>query len=387
MQMQRKFNGDIYEIGFKVMWLLTIVLYIAIPLHKESVQRLCYYGFYLISFSLFFVTVVYETKGAITKLRFKELMLIFGILTIIIFSLFSTQYQITFNYQIAGILNFFTMICSVYYITKLKNNVSIEKFIFIINLMISVIFMLLSISSYAYSGILNSLYLGYQNPNATASYILLNVAILLIYFPKLQKRYVRISVFVVICYLIYLIYLTDSRTCMFVGLLLFAYTFLPLFLVLPKWTITAALLVPIIFLFGYSAMYANGMLMDFDIMGKPIYSGREVFFIYQLENLRKHFWIGDIGKYAFNNLHNSALACLASMGALGYGLYLILIRNELCRLYEKITTKQQVIAMAVILSIYLQSVSEAALVVGGAHYSITIATYYYLLNGNGGSRE
>ena len=253
--------------------------------------------------------------------------------------------------------------------------------------MISVIFMLLSISSYAYSGILNSLYLGYQNPNATASYILLNVAILLIYFPKLQKRYVRISVFVVICYLIYLIYLTDSRTCMFVGLLLFAYTFLPLFLVLPKWTITVALLVPIIFLFGYSAMYANGMLMGFEIMGKPIYSGREVFFIYQLENLRKHFWIGDIGKYAFNNLHNSALACLASMGALGYGLYLMLIRNELCRLYEKITTKQQVIAMAVILSIYLQSVSEAALVVGGAHYSITIATYYYLLNGNGGSSE
>ncbi len=41
--------------GFKILWLLEAILYVAIPFSVTSIQRLCYYSFYIINIVLFYI--------------------------------------------------------------------------------------------------------------------------------------------------------------------------------------------------------------------------------------------------------------------------------------------------------------------------------------------
>lgn len=130
--------------------------------------------------------------------------------------------------------------------------------------------------------------------NATGIYLLLNQAILIIFLPTIRNRNLRRFVTALCVYEEYLIYLTDSRTCVLVSVLIVAYYFFGKKIELPKWIIPAALLIPVVFLFLLTEMYDRGMFMDLRILGKEIYSGREDYFIWKLSTLSGNFVFGNV---------------------------------------------------------------------------------------------
>ena len=52
------------------------------------------------------------------------------------------------------------------------------------------------------------------------------------------------------------------------------------------------------------------------------------------------------------------------------------------RYHSAARSQLQFIALVAILGVFIHSCSEAALMVGGAHYSIIVATFYWILKGN-----
>ena len=181
---------------------------------------------------------------------------------------------------------------------------------------------------------------------------------------------------------LYMIFLTDSRTCMIVSIVVIIYFFFGRNVKLPKWIVSIVMLIPLVFLLVYSGMYERGLYMDAEILGKELYSGREEFFIMHLERLMNNLAFGDVREYHFTNLHNGALAVLSSCGVIGYIFYFLFYRNRIQKYFRIAQNSIQYIALIVILGAFVHSCTEAALIVGGAHYSIIVATFFWILKGN-----
>lgn len=366
---------------YKILWIFTLVLYIVIPFGNESLMRMCYYGFYVLNFLLFFIAVITTLKSKDDEFNIQNLIIICGILVGIIMSVMMSSKSITFEVHGAAIMGYLCSIISIYYLRQLSFDRKLLNFIFGINVCISIVFAILSRTSYAYSSILeDSLNLGYSNPNATAIYLFLNIIYLLLFLNYLEKKKYIFAVLCLIAYQAYLIYCTDSRTCMFVAIVILLYGLNIINFKVKKWWIFAALAFPIVFLFVYTILYENRLFMDLEIMGKEFYSGREGYFAEQL-NLVKDYWLfGDIGKHRLTNMHNGFLSLFASLGLVGTVLYYIfIIRNLLNGVEWGCKNKTAMMAMVAILAVYIQTSSEAALMTGGSNYTIPIAALYMLL--------
>jgi hypothetical protein len=304
----------------------------------------------------------------------------------VLFSLMQTKTtSFSFSVHIMGILGFVEMLGSVYVVGFTKCTRDLKKFIFAVNIVISVVFIVFSfIPSIAYSGELeDSLYMGFNNPNETAIYLMANICILVLFFDMLKRWLYKVPLLLVIAYLILLLYRTDSRTALIATILVILYQLFARKWVVPKWAIIVAALFPVVFLLVYAYLFRYHYFLDWEILGKPFYSGREDDFIRVLSLLRQEWMFGDVGKYYFTNLHNGPLSILASIGVMGYGTYLLSTIYTLRYYHDYVRTKSQTIALIVILAIFVHSSAEATFIVGGAHYSIIVATFYLLLRDDG----
>lgn len=145
-------------------------------------------------------------------------------LTILI-SLGLNDGAISLEPHIIGILGFVEMPVAIMLVDHLDYDEKNRRFVLHINILIAVVFSILSMTKYAYSGILDNLYLGYSNPNATAIYLLLNQAILIMFLPTIRQLLLKFLIVGLCIYEEYLIYLTDSRTCLIVSLVMVVYFF------------------------------------------------------------------------------------------------------------------------------------------------------------------
>lgn len=368
------------QLYFRTMWILALFLYILIPL-KSALVGLIYKGIVLVSFGSFILLSAVSISRGRSIWNKKHMVYFLLLLLAIALSFALHSGAMTFNVQIMGILGFLEMPLAVVLMDHVRYSEKNTRFILTVNIWMAVVFSLLSVSKYAYSGILDSLYLGYSNPNATGVYLLLNQAILIIFLPTIRNRNLRRFVTALCVYEEYLIYLTDSRTCVLVSVLIVVYYFFGKRIQLPKWIIPAALLIPVVFLFLYTGLYARGLFLDLRILGKEIYSGREGMYMSLLDSLSRNWVFGDVRNYYFMNLHNGALAVLCSCGVAGFVIHFLFYRNRIEKYFATAQSSIQYIALIVILGIYLHASAEAALIVGGAHYSIIVATFFWIVKG------
>lgn len=371
------------ELYFKVMWLLTVALYIFIPIEFRFLN-LVFYGIHAITILVFALLVSLSLKqGKIDIFNGKRLIILLALSIILVFSALLSSTSISFSVHIIGILGFLEMLFAIFIIDKVDYTDTTESFVFWVNVAIALVFVLFSRTSFAYSDeIIGSLSLGYANPNATAIYLLMNIALLMLYTVRIQKLIPKLFVYALCTYLLYLLYETHSRTCLVAAVLIVAYI-----LVAPKWKLPKILLpifmlIPLVFLFFYAEMYKTGKYTDLTILGKEFYSGREGYFVKMLDNLKAYWLVGDVGQHPFENMHNGPLALLSSGGVIGYLLYLQFTGNTIRHYYQGKVTHTQTVALIVIFAAFIHSCSEAALVVGGANYSIVMATFYWLLKGS-----
>lgn len=379
--MERLRHVYLPQVYFKAMWILALLLYILIPLQSGAVS-LVYKGIVLITFGCFFVLFVKRIDELGSFVGSKEMTCFVLLVVTVLGSILFGSGTITFDTQIMGILGFIEMPIAIMLMDCVDYNEENARFILYINILIAIVFSLLSMTKYAYSGILDSLYLGYSNPNATAIYLLLNQAVLIMFLPMLGKVTLKILVIGLCVYEEYLIYLTDSRTCLIVSIAIVIYYLFGKKIKIPKWIIIAAMLFPLIFILIYTNMYASGKYVDLQILGKELYSGREVYFLSQMDILSWKNILGEVRQHYFTNMHNGPLAIIASCGFLGYILWFLFYFLTIQRYHNAARSQLQFIALATILGVFIHSCSEAALIVGGAHYSIIVATFFWVLKGN-----
>lgn len=128
---------------------------------------------------------------------------------------------------------------------------------------------------------------------------------------------------------VFLLWPTDSRSCMFAVVLdlLVVFRFVPLEKIFrKKWRIHLALQVPLIVaLLGcLVATTADMGILDkwsIEEFGKSLFSGREEIWLSTLPVIGDHLLFGT-GNVIDGIYHNSAIACLATYGIVGYGLWI-----------------------------------------------------------------
>lgn len=375
-------HESIQSIYIKIMWILTLGLYICIPLKIDLALSLLYYGILALSVGVILITLVTDlSQKKVNKLGFVQMVLM-GVMTMcIVFSFAMSSEPFSFSIQGIGVLSFFEMVGSIYVIGSVGCTKDLKKFIFGIALISAFVFIGFSfVPSIAYSDdLLDSLELGFNNPNETAVYLMSTICLLVLFFDTMKRWLFKVPVVLIIGYLAYLLYLTESRTALVATALVILYQLFARRFVVPRWVIPVAVLLPLVFLVLYTQLWQRGLFPDLEILGKPFYSGREDYFMEQLLEFRDNWLFGDIGLHYFSNMHNGPLTILSGMGSSGFLAWFAFIVYTLRHYYEDICTKSKTIALIVILAIFIHSSAEAAFIVGGAHYSIIVATFFLLL--------
>ena len=224
--------------------------------------------------------------------------------------------------------------------------------------------------------------LGFNNPNLTSMIVFYVFVAILMYFKDEKKFLVKIFYFILLCYLFYLIYQTDCRTTLFMLVFLIVSFLLTsrnkiLSSFMKKKIITIATLAfPI--LFGLLYVYFSQLpeYRDIELLGKPLFSGRQTLYVDFYKTLSESPIIGLCGRYKFANAHNGMLTILLNTGFIGLILYIIYTYRSLRSLSNTIIKPNDVLYLIAIIAVYISSSGESAMLVAG---NLFYVYFMYLL--------
>lgn len=261
---------------------------------------------------------------------------------------------------------------------------SIRKMLFYFNIVLSLFYVVISLSPLAHlyttawgAKEIPELTLSYNNPNETAMYLFACVVVLASMLPEAKNKIFRIFVSVDICYLIYLIILTKSRTIIFV-------TAIFLFLIIlynkksiPKYFRIIAFCIPVVFM--TIVLYFRDNLKDYIILGDTFDTGRDSIYSRVFDDLNfLEFLFGDFS-FKFQNLHNAVISIFGTIGILGTILfYYFLLRKFKDINIGNTTSVSRKRAFIGLLCIVLITSTEAAFFTAGSAFSISVFSIYLL---------
>ena len=272
------------------------------------------------------------------------------------------------------------------YLDYLEPEKKMIHFIFVINILTSVVYTALSFTGLSYAGYEKYigtqgawLTLGYGNPNQTAMYLIINLIVLLCAFHYYNKMYCKMMLLLLMGYMGYLLIKTSSRTCIIIaGIILLIDLFKKKYRI-SKYFVVVILLIPVIFLAAYPYLYEHNLLNIFSFRGKSDYSSRDYIFQSSLQEVQKHFVFGKFGEFQLQNLHNGILSIYASLGLVGLTLfYQYNIRAYLNILSSKIKSKAAFISYIGLLFVFLHACTEGAFLVGGTVFAGSLSLLIYL---------
>ncbi len=206
-----------------------------------------------------------------------------------------------------------------------------------------------------------------ENSNMAGIFLFLIFSILFIFTFDADKKYKKVFYIGLDVYTIYLIYKTGARSCLIavVALLLIGLFFRSK--QINRLIICAVTFVPIVFVYLLTSLYSNGY-QEVEVLGKSIFTGREIYFKECIDGIDTFFeWaIGDFGNWGLNNAHNAPLALLLSLGLIGLVLVYVVYYDVMFKLNsEKNPGKVKTICVVCIMCLFVESIAEASLFLGG----------------------
>ena len=345
------------------------------PLDNVTLLRISSQAFIYVNV-ISFLYSIFQFERSKSKL-YDFIVLLFIVYAVILSQVVSTDIMQPYIFFIK-LLSYMSIMLSIYYLDYIKIDKTIVNMVFTISITTGIWFIYLSLTEFAYKGHPISLTLGYDNPNQTAIFLLFNIIILIAACNYYGNKLMKLFLFIMSLYLSYLIYLTESRACFIVLILFFVFNFKKTHFGIPKIAVFFITLTPILFMIIYTGLYINGFFLDFELMGKPFYTNREVMIMSVLEDLKNHMLLGKLGEYRFSNTHNGVLSIIASLGLVGLGLYYLYLLRILFRASQRLKNKTALIAFCGILMIFVQSSAESALMISGSIYGAAVSILYLL---------
>lgn len=377
------FNIKWINIFFKVMWVMTLVLFTAIPFKIEWLQRICYWTYTLLNIICFAMAFMEKLKDEKQK-RKRDTNFLLLVLVVFI-TWVSLQFTGTFEAtgdNLIDYLSFIGILFAIYYSCYVKTEFKDLKFIGMVNICIAVLFAVLSRMSFAYGRNdmwTKSLTLGFSNPNMVAMLIFANTVFLLLVKELFNKHILKLFIVALIIYNIYMLYLTQARSSFAAVIIVLAIYFLKHnnFKIHPVITVLCVIF-PFLFVFGYTYLYEHNYFKDLEILGKTIYSGREKYYLEILSELKRYDFGLIFGHFTeFQNTHNSALSLIRFFGVSGMVAYYIFILTNIFGLVKKkFSNKVAYTCFIAILALYIQSCAESAIILGGGAWLVFTLSLY-----------
>ncbi len=281
------------------------------------------------------------------------------------------------------------------YLDYLKPDKWMLHFIFILNFLASVVFGLLSFSSLSYAGYENYIgtssawmTLGYENPNQTAMYLLINQVVLLCAFYYYSKKPIRLILLADALFMGWLILKTSSRTCIGISALILAVCIFRRKYRIKKYVVAGILILPLLFFIIYPYLFDNTLFVGVVIGGKTDYSARGEFFKTAITAVGDRFLFGDFGRFQLQNLHNGPLSIYASVGVIGLAFFYVYYYRAYYRmLYYGFQCKAAFLAAVGLLSVFLHACTESGFITGGAMYAGSLSALILLTKMEGCERH
>lgn len=271
------------------------------------------------------------------------------------------------------------------------------KFSFILQTIVIVMLSFSSVSHLAKSaedGIYysESLTMGLNNSNQTAMVLFYLFAFFLYLFDFEGKKLKRVLYLAVAAEIFYLIIQTDSRTSMLSSLFLFCLYFLSKFsiknyfnrITLSNIFRIITLISPLIFCFLYLYLFDNPALMKIELLGKSLYTGREVIYTDVLTSFQEYKWFGNVSLNGFTNVHNGILTLLLNIGTIGVLFYYIFIFRSTRELVWDLKAQnsnnlaKSILVIAVLFT-YLYACTESAVITTSSWFMFYFLTMLILI--------
>lgn len=378
-------NLIVFQVCFYVTIISNLIIYIAQPLHIVLLETLASRCFILSNLVALFFVFNHCIKEYLPY-KTQQMLTIFFILGYSLISYLMSNGSSLYTYLIR-IFCYLALPIYFLYLDYLKPDKRMLNAIFLINILISIVFISLSFSKYKYAGYESFigtdrawLTLGYFNPNQTAMYLVITTIILLCTLYYYKNKGVKIILLIDIVYLVTMILQTSSRTSICVVIFILVVTLLKRRTGISKFMVLAILALPLFFILLYPFLYEHGWIYLFEYGGKADYSSRSDIFQSILASLKNQFLFGDFGTYQLQNLHNGILSVYSSLGVVGLVLFYLFYGRAFLHIQERqLQSKTAYTSMIGLLSIFLHACTESAFLVGGSMYAGSLSILILLV--------
>lgn len=207
---------------------------------------------------------------------------------------------------------------------------------------------------------------GFNNSNYAGIITFLVNSMIFITMESAGKKTKRLC-YVLAIILIYLTYLTNTRSALVASLLIPISGFVFSRFKFSNRLLFLLCLVPFLFVPFYIKLGLSGNADGAQIMGKSIMSGRQEVYMEFIETLRSDwYWLfGNLSENKFMNAHNGPLAIFVSVGVIGGLAFFFVVISKLLYANRTAVTLQNKVAVFVILASLINTCGEAALLLGG----------------------
>lgn len=375
---------SVFKFCFYITLGSNLVIFITQPLNITILESLASRCFMLSNLLAFFFSIYHSLRKFIPY-KTKQIVTIFFMICFSFLSYLLSNESGLYQY-IIRIWCYLALPFYLLYVDYLKPDKRMIHTIFFVNILISIVYILLSLSKYSYMGYekfigTNNawLTLGYDNPNQTAMYLVINLIVLLCSFHYVKKRSIQLVIVLFILYIGVLLIKTSSRTCILIGAIIFFIDLIKRNFKISKVIVIGMLFLPFVFMLIYPFLYKHNLLYFFSFGGKTDYESRSQIFQSVLNQVGSNFLFGKFGKYQLQNLHNGTLSVYASIGLVGLVLfYIFYIRAYLKIISNGIKSKVAFISLLGLLSVFLHACTEGAFLVGGSVFAGSLSVLIYL---------
>lgn len=373
MYLRNNLAGKLY----KILIINLLICLISIQYLNETIISLTYYCFILLNIIIFGLSLKYRSFFS-QHIEIIIILIVFLILQVVITGYVGIV-------EISSIFGFLSLFLIGYYSSKINLDYGLMKVFRYFLLIASVNNFMIFFTPQAYRNAKNidfvfdrSLTLGFANPNTTASVLLVLIILNFLLLNLEKKIFFKILLTVTLLMNYYFLFLTDSRSSFFAATifsLVYFFNIKPTFNFL---RILFVILFGFVFVFLYSFLFISGIGTEWQIFGKPFFSGREEYLVELFYDGLNYPFFGNPEKYGYNNHLNGVLSVFLSGGLVMLSIFVIYFTKYINRLF--LLSSQYNYAALAILIVFLQTISEGNFIITGTYFSALFSILFVFAN-------
>lgn len=353
-----KVRINLYDSLFVVLLLMIVCFFAVTPFRNSIIRHIFVFAG---SILIYFIELYQVFKWRLNRGEFFRFTII-GV--ILLFGLVFTSlnyFDVVYAY-----LDFLTLFLVLSIRIRHDFRINVTKTIYHFSLIIAFLFIITCFSPAAYvfedGRSTQALVLGMTNPNLTGMMITCVIELLMINY---RERKHKLLLALLVASLFYITWLTGARSSIIPCILVVIYALFFTKWKIPNILIYLILIFSLVFVPVYMFLY-KFVLSNVQIMGKLLFSGREITYVEYLNKLNTSTkWVfGDLGGTIFTNAHNAPLMILCSIGIVGLIITYWSFAKNLIEINNSSKNSINRVAIACVFSVCIQSCGEALMFSG-----------------------